>query len=965
MHIMKQNRNLAKLTLSVLFALFAGLHISAYDATVGDLESAQANNVLPMFSLYNYSYTQQIYTAAEIGAPGVITSITLWLYGNANLPEMSFDIYLKETDKEAFESTDDWVSVTADDLVFSGKETIHNTTAKPYTFYLDTLFEYSGRSNLLVCFNNKTGSWKEGLYGMAFASSSENFQRSIYVYRDDNAYDPTNPTFTAKNTTNYRNVMTFEIQMEGNNGVPWPSTFTVSDLSFHGATLTWTGGTGTFNMEYKREADDLWTTIYNRTWEQSYTLSDLQPNTTYLARVQSVDPMDFTSFWKTIRFTTPAIPVPTNFTVSDIYAYGATLSWESDAPAFQICLDDNEKYLINSERPIYALGGLEPDTRHSVKVRADYGNGDVSEWTKSVSFRTDTPWPVPADVTISDIGPTSAVVSWTSIIPDVTQHEFELALAPEGDLGGEWYYYDNGTYDSAIGSAGGQLYWGVMFPAGSYTGSILSAVSVYDCSAMTGTVTIYNDGETAPTNPIASSSVNLTGAEEFVEIPFGSTLIDNTRNLWVVFYNESGANYPAAYSSLEEGETADPNGRWVSLDGVEWKDLADYGFDSPWMIRAQISNGGQINWMSYFNPTSPMNLTGLTPETDYMIRIKDIYMDGGHSKWATASFRTLEANPVPFDVTVEPDVNFATLSWNGFGDSYSVRYKKVGEIGETLEYDFDDSSFGEWTTIDADGDGYTWELGSAPVSYLAEGSSLSGTGHNESNDFVLSGSYSNLSGVGILFPDNYLVSPQITLGGTITFWACGQDSSYPREHFGVAVSTTGNTNAEDFTTIQEWDMTAAHPGPKNGPLRSQGCWYEFTVDLSAYAGRTGYVAIRHFGCSDQFLLNIDDISIICPADGSAPGSWKTVSTRDKSIVLNGLNPNTMYQYQMRSSLGSSISDWSEMATFTTLSTVPTGINDVTVNVNDGHWYTVDGKRLNAQPKAKGIYIRNGHKVVIK
>ena len=953
MHIMKQNRNLAKLTLSVLFALFAGLHISAYDATVGDLESAQANNVLPMYSLYNYSYSQQIYTAAEIGAPGVITSITLWLYGNADLPEMSFDIYLKETDKEAFESTDDWVSVTADDLVFSGKETIHNTTAKPYTFYLDTPFEYSGRSNLLVCFNNKTGSWKEGLYGMAFASSSENFQRSIYVYQDDNAYDPTNPTFTAKNTTNYRNVMTFEIQMEGNNGVPWPSTFTVSDLSFHGATLTWTGGTGTFNMEYKREADDLWTTIYNRTWEQSYTLTDLQPNTTYLARVQSVDPMDFTSFWKTIRFTTPAIPVPTNFTVSDIYAYGATLSWESDAPAFQICLNDNEQYLINCERPIYSLGGLEPETIYSVKVRADYGNGDVSEWTKSVSFRTDTPWPVPADVTISDIGPTSAVVSWTSIIPDVTQHEFELALAPEGNLGGEWYYYDNGTCDSAIGSASGQFYWGVMFPAGSYTGSILSAVSVYDCSAMTGTVTIYNDGETAPTNPIASSSVNLTGAEEFVEIPFGSTLIDNTRNLWVVFYNESGTDYPAAYSSLEEGETADPNGRWVSLDGVEWKDLADYGFDSPWMIRAQISNGGQINWMSYFNPTSPMNLTGLTPETDYMIRIKDIYMDGGQSKWATASFRTLEANPVPFNLAAEPETNTATLSWTGFGDSYYVQYKKKEGLSGTLTFDFE-NGMGDWTTIDADGDGYTWMLSSTLMDNF--------TGHNESADMVTSQSYRH--DAGILYPDNYLVSPLVNLGGFITFYACAQDASYPSEVFGVAVSTTGNTDPADFTMLQDWTMTAAHP--MGGPLRTPGNWYEYTIDLSAYAGQTGYVAIRHFNCHDWYWLNVDDITIECPTDGGVEDEWHLVSTNEKSIMLKNLEPGTAYSYQVRSLLGNTMTDWSEMATFITLSnTVSTGINDVMVNVNDGHWYTVDGKRLNAQPKAKGIYIRNGHKVVIK
>ena len=118
------------------------------------------------------------------------------------------------------------------------------------------------------------------------------------------------------------------------------------------------------------------------------------------------------------------------------------------------------------------------------------------------------------------------------------------------------------------------------------------------------------------------------------------------------------------------------------------------------------------------------------------------------------------------------------------------------------------------------------------------------------------------------------------MGGTITFYACGQDASYVAEHFGVAVSTAGNTSAADFTTIQQWTMTAAPSltpalnAPQNAfrsTRRAQGNWYQYTVDLSDYAGQTGYVAIRHFGCSDMFILDIDDIEL-SNGDGAVPGA---------------------------------------------------------------------------------------------
>ncbi|MBO4574173.1 MAG: choice-of-anchor J domain-containing protein [Bacteroidales bacterium] len=164
-----------------------------------------------------------------------------------------------------------------------------------------------------------------------------------------------------------------------------------------------------------------------------------------------------------------------------------------------------------------------------------------------------------------------------------------------------------------------------------------------------------------------------------------------------------------------------------------------------------------------------------------------------------------------------------------------------------------DNGFEGWTTIDADGDGHNWMR----ASVLMSGYSFNPHG---GSDMLCSQSYDNT--VGVLTPNNYLVSPQVSLGGVISFWACAQDANYAAEHFGVAVSTTGNTSATAFTTIQEWTLTSKGvPGQTPRNTRSQGNWYQFTVDLGNYAGQTGYVAIRHFNCTDMFYIDIDDVEI--------------------------------------------------------------------------------------------------------
>ena len=83
----------------------------------------------------------------------------------------------------------------------------------------------------------------------------------------------------------------------------------------------------------------------------------------------------------------------------------------------------------------------------------------------------------------------------------------------------------------------------------------------------------------------------------------------------------------------------------------------------------------------------------------------------------------------------------------------------------------------DWTTIDADGDGNDWyTLNWAEVGWdenIAHGG----------DTWATSASYASYA----LNPDNYLVSPQVTLGGTLIFWAFTQDAPWAAEHFGVAI----------------------------------------------------------------------------------------------------------------------------------------------------------------------------------
>jgi hypothetical protein len=119
-------------------------------------------------------------------------------------------------------------------------------------------------------------------------------------------------------------------------------------------------------------------------------------------------------------------------------------------------------------------------------------------------------------------------------------------------------------------------------------------------------------------------------------------------------------------------------------------------------------------------------------------------------------------------------------------------------------------------------------------------------------------------------------------------------------------------------------MTAKGRGNANGTSvsgnmtrggnRDQGTWYQYTVDLSDYSGE-GYVAIRHFNCTDMFLLNVDDIVI----EGASQTNWIERPVRNNTITISNLQPETEYAWQVQAVCGGDdgSSVWTNLVNFTT------------------------------------------------
>ena len=199
---------------------------------IGDGNSA-SNDFLPSYSYYNFSLTQQIYTADEIGSAGYITDIAF--YNDGAEQNRTYDFYLKNTTKNTFTNATDWEAVTRADKVFSGSVTL---AANDWTVIaLDTPFEYDGISNLLLVSDDNSGVWSYPPHMSCRVFNAPN--QAIYIYSDDINYNPNNPASYNGALLSEKNQLILKVEDDLNNNA-----ITATANPAVGGTIT---GAGTYS----------------------------------------------------------------------------------------------------------------------------------------------------------------------------------------------------------------------------------------------------------------------------------------------------------------------------------------------------------------------------------------------------------------------------------------------------------------------------------------------------------------------------------------------------------------------------------------------------------------------------------------------------------------------------------------------------------------------------------------------
>ena len=253
-----------------------------------------------------------------------------------------------------------------------------------------------------------------------------------------------------------------------------------------------------------------------------------------------------------------------------------------------------------------------------------------------------------------------------------------------------------------------------------------------------------------------------------------------------------------------------------------------------------------------------LDTEGFANNSSHTTTVTATYQSGAtltkSTDWTFRSADNFQGSPT--GIHTSSDGSAVTLSWTlpMMNSSFTV---------DELLYDFADSTLSDLTLIDANHDGYNFRV--YPYGGYGSGKCL------KSESWVT-------GNVGALNPDNFLVLPRLTPHEGATFSFMAVDANMPGiapdpEHFGVAVSTSGNTNASDFTMIQEWNST--------------GSYTEYSVDLSAYIGQQIYVAIRHFNTTGEtYYLYVDDIKVTnVEAEITRPAKGALVYANDELIAM--------------------------------------------------------------------------------
>ena len=546
---------------------------------------------------------------------------------------------------------------------------------------------------------------------------------------------------------------------------------------------------------------------------------------------------------------------------------------------------DNSFFTINANVNPFTLTGLTAETNYTVKVKKS-NNDDY--WSPDFTFTTPAAYPVPENVTVSEVTPTSALISWTG---NADSYDVWYGLISATSV---CLQYDDDTHytNTGFGSDVEETTWGVMYPGNLITGSKLTQIAFYIDSYNKNdiTVKIYSGGNNAPEGtPLFSGTLTppSTTNRILLNVPFAEPVnITPGKNLWITL-TEKGT-----YPIISCTKTDVPNNTWMYNNG--WVQQTGYG----WMIRGYIEsesiNPVTMNTISSHEGLS-ISLEDLSADKNYAVQVRSNYGSDHHSDWVTTTINKaleLSNNGTNNDNLVD--------AWNGKVTNVTLK-------GRTLFKD------GKWNTICLPFPLTAEQLSSSPLA----GAEIRTLTNATLNDGELTLYFTPKTGSGSV--------TSITAGTPYLIkWekATGYDEA--------------NAQTRDIKDPVFNGVTIDKTN-RDIEIISSNVWFKGTYTPTLFDNTQGYK-----------LLIGDNNVLYYPQSGAFLGACRAYF-----MIVQG--PSSVRSYVLN--FGDDDSATGIIAIGDSqLSTLHSPLSE---------WYTLDGRRLAAKPTAKGIYLHEGRKVVIK
>ena len=260
---------------------------------------------LPTSTYYPYSYSQQIYTAAEVSRINGKINCLSFQYINATPQFRQIKIYLANTNKNTFASSSDWLPLSGMTLVYDGALYLHNGGPNYWiNVPLDEPFEWNGSDNIVVALIDNTGSTTTSTANTFYTHSATS--KSLYT---QNSSTPLNPFSGSLSGTLGSIRSNIRFMIGDSITCVMPASLQINEITDNSATASWIprGGSSSFDVVLVPEGSTLENETLQTVTDTFFLMQGLQENTQYTLYLRSNCGGEYSS-WLTSSFTTNCLP---------------------------------------------------------------------------------------------------------------------------------------------------------------------------------------------------------------------------------------------------------------------------------------------------------------------------------------------------------------------------------------------------------------------------------------------------------------------------------------------------------------------------------------------------------------------------------------------------------------------------------------------------------------------------------